>query len=697
MDKERKSIHAASEVPGSDIFEKTFNLVPVGISHCDSAGRFIRLNKRFCEIIGYEEHELLGKTYVHITHPDDLEEDRILEHSVNSGSIDAFTFTKRYIRKDKSIVWVLLNSQAIRNENGDILYVIATIKDVSAYKETEMSLDRSKKELLKNEARLTGLLKIAKYHAKDLQDLLDYALHEIVTLTESKIGYIYLYHEKDKVFVLNTWSKEVMSECAILNPKTIYQLENTGLWGEAVRQRKPIIVNDYAADNQLKKGTPHGHVKLESFLTIPIILHDEIIAVVGVANKETPYDDSDVRQLTLLMDSVWKMVQETEYKNELIKAKEKAEESDRLKTAFLSNVSHEIRTPLNGIIGFSYLLREHGLPEEKIQYYSSIIIDNGNQLLSVIDDVLDLSEIEANSLPLNKTIVNVNTIINDVFSVYDPQIRNFSIALQTHKDLDDNEAEVFTDETMLRKILDHLVNNAFKFTSRGHIKFGYYVDGISLKFFVSDTGKGIPDDMQELIFNAFRQADTNVSTGSGGTGVGLSLAKKITHILGGEIWLKSQVGVGSVFYFTIPYQNTSVEQNSVKDVFIEKNSNTQRAINNDFTIVIAEDEECNYFLLEEILMPRKYNVLHAWNGHEVIHLCKQNQVDFILMDLKMPEMDGYEATRIVKNKWPHISIVAQSAHVLPNDKQMALDAGCNDFISKPIHFNDLFSIIDKYL
>ncbi|NJK95682.1 MAG: GAF domain-containing protein [Bacteroidales bacterium] len=263
---------------------------------------------------------------------------------------------------------------------------------------------KTEHEILLHNERFQSLLRIANYKTDNLQDLLDFSLQEAIQLTESRIGYIYFYDEKNKIFKLNSWSKEVHSHCRVAEPNTQYELEKTGCWGDVVRFRKPVMINDFSKSEFEIKGVPQGHVPLKKFLSIPVMVENNIVAVVGVANKEDDYDQTDIIQLTLMMDSVWKVVDRQKMIEELVLAKERAIQSDNLKSAFLANMSHEIRTPMNAIMGFSELLIKGAVSGKSLEKYAEIIHSRSTYLLTLIDDILDLSKVEAGILRIQKLL-----------------------------------------------------------------------------------------------------------------------------------------------------------------------------------------------------------------------------------------------------------------------------------------------------
>ncbi len=551
---------------------------------------------------------------------------------------------------------------------------------------------KAEKELLKQNERLESLLRISQYKAKSAQDFLDYALQEAIDLTSSKIGYIFFYNESTREFNLNTWSKEVMGECAVMNPQTIYDLDDTGCWGEAVRQRKPIIMNNYPDENQHKKGMPDGHIPLSRFLTIPIFIDNFIVAVVGVANKQEEYHQSDVRQLRLLMDTVWRISERERLFDDLREAKEHAEESDRLKSAFLANMSHEIRTPMNGILGFAELLKEPHLTDEEQQHYISIIDRSGKRMLNIINDIVNISKVEAGLMDVSIQETNINEKTFDLYTFFHHEVEKKGLKLSVKNALPSVEAVVKTDQEKLFAILTNLVKNAIKYTDKGAIEFGYEKKDGHLEFFVKDTGSGIPKKRQEAIFERFVQGDVPNKRAQDGAGLGLSISKAYVEMLGGKIWVVSEVGEGASFYFTIPY-NTEFDTVS---------QNTSSGPGKDYKvkglkILIAEDDIESQYLITTVIKQFGREVMKAATGVEAVELCRTNpDIDLILMDVRMPVLNGYEATQQIRKFNKEVVIIAQTAYAMAGDREKAIDAGCSDYLPKPIKINDLKGLIYKY-
>jgi len=386
---------------------------------------------------------------------------------------------------------------------------------------------------------------------------------------------------------------------------------------------------------------------------------------------------------------------------DLMEARNRAEESDRLKSAFLANMSHEIRTPMNGILGFTELLSDpHINPIEK-ENYIKIIHSNGLQLLALINDIVDIAKIEANQLIITKTHFEILPLLKDVYNLFAEKQKNI-LKSEIHFEVEvpNNSAniKIHTDRFRLQQILINLLNNAFKFTQKGEIRFGYNIvqnnDDSHFLFYVKDTGIGIPENMQELIFERFRMLENKFNKNKQGTGLGLSISKGLLELLGGKIWVNSESNKGSVFYFTIPVLDTS------HDLIQENKFNSEIDMNRlkNARILIVEDDIDNLEFLKRLLQINGANVITAITGEDAIEIIQNDhQIKLILMDILLPEMSGYEATKRIKELKPDLPIIAQTAYAMHNDREKCLEYGCDDYVSKPIIKEILFKKIISYL
>lgn len=385
----------------------------------------------------------------------------------------------------------------------------------------------------------------------------------------------------------------------------------------------------------------------------------------------------------------------TKTEEELKIALEKATESDRLKTAFLQNISHEIRTPMNGILGFSGLLKNPGLTGEEQQSYVNVILTSGNRMLNTINDLMDISKLETGQEKLKISLTNVNKHLNDLFTFFKPEVERKSLQLEFNFELPDEDANINTDSQKLYAILSNLIKNAIKYTHKGSIDFGYTKKGNYLEFYVVDTGIGIPTERQEAIFERFVKSDIEDKMVYEGSGLGLSISKAYVDMLGGEIMVESDERKGARFCFTIPYNTGAKEiiENKAKVPESESVTNKRK-----LKILIAEDDELVLEYLNIILQNDTTELLTARSGLESVNICrKYPDIDLILMDIKMPVMDGYEATKQIRKFNKSVMILAQTAYALVGDREKAIEAGCDDYISKPINEVELLAIIDKML
>ena len=382
----------------------------------------------------------------------------------------------------------------------------------------------------------------------------------------------------------------------------------------------------------------------------------------------------------------------------LIKAKEKAEESDRLKSAFLTNMSHEIRTPMNGILGFAGLLKEPDLTGEEQQKFIRIIEKSGKRMLNIINDIIDISKIESGQMEIFISKTNVNTAIETFFAFFKPEVEQKGLKFSFRNSLPNKNAEILTDSKKLDSILTNLVKNAIKFTKDGSIEFGYITVNEThdefLQFFVKDTGIGIPKDRQEAIFERFIQADINDKQAYQGAGLGLSISKAYVEMLGGKIWVETEEGKGSIFYFTIPY---IIEQPPQPIVADDTSKNNEAGQINNLKILVADDDETSDLLITTMLKHSSNEIIHVTTGDQSVDSCRNNpNFDLVLMDIKMPGIGGYEATRQIRQFNKDVIIIAQTAHGLTGDRENAIESGCNDYISKPIDRDELMALIQKY-
>jgi PAS domain S-box-containing protein len=530
MEKERNS----SELR----YRRLFEAAQDGILILDAqTGEITDVNPFLLKMLGYSSQELKGKRLWEIGFFKDTEAShqafRVLQEMGYVRYEDLPLETKEGRPMEVEFV---SNVYSIDSQK----VIQCNVRDITARKLAE-------EELKLDEARLESLLRISQYKAESTREFLDYSLQEAIKLTGSKIGYIYLYNEEKKEFTLNSWSKEVMKECTVISPQTVYQLDKTGIWGEVVRQRKPIIVNDYQAPHPLKKGYPDGHANLYRWMSVPVFSEDRIVAVVGIANKDVDYSRADVRQLTLLLESVWKYAERERAEEVLKQRTAQLEAANRELESFSYSVSHDLRAPLRALDGFSEMVLEDYKDklDETGKDHLNRIRKASHTMSQLIDDMLKLSRItRAEMLKDEVNLSELAQSIYDELKVTQPERQaEFNIAPLILVD---------GDKQLLQILMRNLLENSWKFTSKcsqTRLKFEVNQQDGKKIYFITDNGAGFDMQYADKLFQPFQRLHTNKEYT--GTGIGLAIVQRVIQRHGGRIWAESEIGKGTTFYFTL--------------------------------------------------------------------------------------------------------------------------------------------------
>jgi PAS domain S-box-containing protein len=613
------------------------------------------------ELFGYEPEELYKSPLLvrRLIHPDFFK--YFIDHwrKLIKGQAPEY-YEMKIVKKNGEIRWVQQKNLVLKDEEGKPVAIEGIVTDITTRKQTEEALINSevqKKAILNNLPHLAWLkdcdgkyLSVNDSFAASVNKTVD----EVISKTDYDIypqEFAQRYREEDLKIILT---------------------------------RKQLFVEEQT-----------GNKWYETFKAPIFDTFGNVIGVTGIAleitqRKKSEEENREYSEKLAVQNVKLKLIND-----ELKNAKERAEESDELKSAFLANMSHEIRTPMNAILGFATLIRNRVLSEEKRRDYIDLINANCRQLLHIITDIIDISKIEAGQISIMNKNFQLNKMLNDLLLNYTNQIDVLRkpIQLIIKPGLKNEDSALFTDKVRLEQILSNLLSNALKFTEQGSIEFGYMIDRRrDIIFFVKDTGIGMTPDEQKIIFDRFRQVSSSYNKLYGGTGLGLSISKGLTEKLGGRIWVESEVGKGSCFYFNLPYKpGINIEKPQEIDYNLEYNWTGR-------TILIAEDEEVNYSLLETILKPTGVGILRAKTGLEAIQYCtSEMRINLVLMDVKMPDLDGLEATRQIKSLRKSLPIIAQTAYAMSTDENNCLKAGCDDYISKPLRIDDLLKKIDQYI
>jgi PAS domain S-box-containing protein len=624
-------------------FRKIFEESPISILMADNNFKVIRINPSFCKLLGYDESEIMKLTYRDFTYPDHIKNDEMYIDELIKGKIPIYRTEKRYLRKDRSVIWGSTTISLIRDSNDHVQYFLAMVEDISLRKESEFQIEESNSLLRTTlESTADGIL--------------------VVDLT----GKIVQFNRKFAV---------------------MWNIPETILISRDDEKALSFVRGQLKEPDSFINNVRHLYENPESVSFDLLEFSDGRV----FERYSQPQKLSNK-----IIGRVWSFRDITQYKlteSQLINAKDKAEEGDRLKTAFLHNISHEIRTPMNAIVGFTTLLDDPDLQPVYRKQYIDIICQSSDQLLSIISDIVDISNIETGQIKVVLNQVNINYIIRTLFEQYNIRTAKQGLSIHYKLTLNDGEALLETDGAKLIQILTNLLNNSLKFTKKGKIEFGYSLKDGFVEFMVSDTGIGITKDKQAKIFERFYQVENSSSRQYGGTGLGLPICQAYADLLGGSIRVESEPGSGSTFYVTLPLKSSA---KSIKAKETE-HKNTDELFDGK-TILIAEDDEINFLVVKKSLEPYNFNLVRALNGKEAINICRSNnEINLVLLDLKMPGMDGLEAMRLIKQFRSNLPFIALTAYAFESDKKNAIESGCSDYITKPFSKKDLIEVVRKHL
>lgn len=525
-------------------FETLATLSPVGIYLTDAEGECIYANPAWCSMAGLSSKEALGLGWLNGLHPEDRKMvfnnwKRMVESHGEWG------FEYRFQNKTGKVTQVYGLATPQCDEEENVVRYIGVNLDITERKLAEQIL-------IDSEMRLASLVNILQNKTNSIQELLDFTLDEAIKLTNSKIGYIYFYSEEKMEFTLFSWSKQVMKDCSIVNPETVYNLEETSIWGEAVRHRKPIMVNDFQAANPLKKGFPEGHAALYKYLTIPVFVGKEIVAVVGVANKGIDYVETDILHLTLLMDFTWKAYERMKLAEVMQNQNDELIKLNADKDKFMSILAHDLKSPFSGLLGLSEVLTSNirNYDIEKIENMTSLIHTSAKTTYNLMEALLLWTRTQSGKIPFDPIEINLYEICKEVILDLNVNAEGKSIAVNN---LIDRKLNAYADSDMLKTILRNLISNAIKFTnSKGKIDISCIKNEKEISISVTDNGIGISPELTDKMFDLSQLNSTKGTANETGTGLGLLLCKDFVSKHGGKIMVESQLGVGSEFKFSLP-------------------------------------------------------------------------------------------------------------------------------------------------
>lgn len=643
------------------LFQNLARMAPVGIFRTRPDGYTTYVNPKWSELSGLQLGEAMGNNWLKAVHPDDAGKtfSKWTKHSAE-GVISEANY--RFLHSDGTVVWVLgtANPEIV---NGEIVGYIGTITDITDLKLAEKKIREKIDEVDAQYKKYKELIELATdafLHGDTKGNLI--MVNQAATMLTG--------FSEEELLKMNL--SELLKDDEMNKKPLRYDLLAKGLTlkEERIFQRKDkSLVIIEMNSKQMPDGTHQSFIR-------NISNRKEAERLIKQQNEEIEAQNEEYKQLN----------------EELYRAKEKAEESDRLKSAFLANMSHEIRTPMNAICGFSKLLEKEDIKNDKRKEYIDIINANSQELLSIINDIIDISKIESGLSTVYYNEFNLNTLLENLYRTHLPTARHKELVLLLRKGLPDSKANIEGDEQKIKQILNNLVVNALKFTHQGDIVFGYTIKNNTIEFQISDTGIGIATENQKSIFVRFQQVENATIDSRRGTGLGLPISKAFADLLGGNLWLESDLGKGSSFFFTIPYKSAEQIANN------ETSAANLIPVWKNKKILIVEDDDSSYQYLWVLLVDTGAEIVRAENGEDAIKIFKQSpNINLILMDIRLPQLSGIDATKAIRAENKTIPIIAQSAYAFESDREIALKAGCNAFITKPIDRDDFFETIQLFL
>ncbi len=659
-------------------FQKLSQVVeqsPESILVTDTDGTIEYANPAACLISGYTLEELVGVN-PRILKSDETtpKEYEVMWDTIKSGNEWKGVFHNR--RKNGELYWERASISPITNPNGEIAHFLGIKEDVTEQKHKE-----DIQHVIFNISKQV-------FETNDVNQLLEIVKNELSTIINTKNFYIAFYHEDTDMLSTASESDErdTISE---------WPAEKS-LTGYVIKHNKSLMLKY----EEYKKLVETGEINLigtysEIWLGVPLTLNGKpygAIVIQDYHNSNT-YNENDLKLLEFIAGQVSLSIQRQKSILDMKEAFDKADAGDRLKTAFINNISHEIRTPLNGILGFTEMTLNPDTSPEEHELFFSVIKKSSKRLLNTINSYMDISLLVSGTLEIIRRPSNIDKLIKEIYNDFTENATLKNIELTTLKPISNDPVILNTDIEKLRKIITHLLDNAFKFTQKGAITLGYEINDTEIIFSVSDTGSGIKPEALNIIFDAFMQADVSSTRGYEGSGLGLTIANGLVKLLGGNLRIDTERGKGSKFYFTLPFSENPIRT-------LPKISDTPKLIEqeNKPLILVAEDDDSNFKYIEIVLLYASYQVLRAENGIEAVDICRNHpDISLVLMDIKMPLMDGFEATKQIRTFMPDIPIIALTAHVTPEDENKALTSGCNEYVTKPVSKTKLLEIIEYSL
>jgi PAS domain S-box-containing protein len=626
------------------------------------------------KLYGFKREETVGKSLLDLIIPEEIESEvsKMIAMMLETGKgIPAEEFKLKH--KDGSYVNVLSNHTVIDvpGKGRELFCIDLDLSDLKRAEQIQSVL-----------FNITNAISIN----NNLKELIDTIQSELSSLMECTNIFIAFYNEK-------TGMLSIQSESESAKSVPVWPVEKS-LTGIVVKEKRSLLINN----DEFNKWVQKGKVKLIGlpfaiWLGVPLFDEDNVIGAIVVQSYDNPkaYDQHSVEIMEFVSKQISQVIQRQKALIELLEAKNRAEESDKLKTSFLNNLSHEIRTPLNGIVGFSDLICDSNCDVDERKTYSDIILDNSRALTEIINNIVIMAAIEANQEILNEKAVSLQGFFDPLLAEFNEKANRKNLHFRIEDNLNSFKDSVLLDKNKLLFILRHLLDNAVKFTKSGGVTFKCNLSDNYLELTVIDTGIGIERAHQSIIFERFTKVETDTKALYRGNGLGLSIAKAYVEMMGGKLSVESSPGKGSIFSF-------SVRLNKIENeipVSVMKVANLSKK---KICLLIVEDEDSNMQFLKSIARTQSYEIITAEDGQQAVELFKENEnVDLVLMDIQLPVLNGFEATKQIKLLRAEVPVIAVTAYALVGDREKAIEAGCDDYLAKPFLKSDLIGLIEKYL
>jgi PAS domain S-box-containing protein len=691
----------------------------LGLFDVDLRTGSMQVNSQYALMLGYDPQEyredLTG--WLQRVHPDDRDRVRRAQDDCREGRTGQYRTEMRLRTRSGDYRWILAQGSIVqRTVGGAPVRMLGAHLVIDERKQAEFELERHRRRLeelvrertaalesvnnrlIQSDLRLNAMFDMSQRAASMTEtELLQHAVDEAARLTGSEIAYMHFVNDDQESLRLSNWSRGTLARCTAAHDDH-YPVSAAGIWADTVRTGRPVVHNDYPSASG-KKGCPAGHVPVTRHLGVPIQEGGRVRMLLGVGNKPADYDDSDLRELQLIGNDVWRIYTRRVAELQLADAKDAAEAASRAKSTFLANMSHEIRTPLNAITGFAHLVRQSGVTAEQASQLDQVDAA-GAHLLQVIDSVLDLAKIEAGKFVLDCAFVDVAAIFANVAAMVRPAVEAKGIVLVS--EIESLPLDCVGDPTRLRQALLNYASNAVKFTRSGRITLRARMlevaaNFVSLRVEVEDTGIGVAADTLPRLFTEFEQADNSATRQHRGTGLGLVITRKLAGLMGGDAGATSVPGAGSTFWFTVRLR---------RDASVIAGQQARSAsigeVQRDFggrRVLVVEDDVVNQAITSRVLQAAGLVVDIAADGLEAIRCMEEAAYDIVLMDMQMPRMDGPEATRRIRElpAGARLPILAMTANAFLEDKVQCLEAGMDDFITKPVSPPHLLSKLAEWL